>query len=428
VPTDRAPNGSAAGIEGRDQTNVTTPPLLLTHIGELLTLPASGGLGLIHHAAVLIENGRVVFAGHEKDLTTTDLPERVERIDVGGALVTPGLVEPHAHPIFAGSRAVEFDLRARGVSYQEIQARGGGILATVQATCEASDESLISSTIARIDRFVAHGTTTIEAKSGYALSVEGELRLLRLLREVARRHHARLSPTLLAHVPLPDIDRFRHLERLRRDAIPEAARAGLCEAVDVYCDVGAFTLAETQALLLEAKRAGLGLRVHAEQFTRTGAAELAASLGARSVEHLEELSDEAPAALARAGTVCNLLPGAALTLRLKFPDARRLFAAGCHVALGTDCNPGSSLSESQPLMMSLGCTQMGMSCEEAWIGVTRSAARAIGRPDVGHLEPGAHGDVVVWEAETHQEVIQHYGVNLASRVFIAGCQSSLNVR
>jgi imidazolonepropionase len=393
--------------------------LVVTGIGRLLTL-APPGLGEVARAALVIEGGRVVYAGPEAGLPTRSLPAGAVRLDAGGRLCAPGLVEPHAHPIFAGSRAAEFDLRARGKSYAEIQAAGGGILSTVRATREASDETLVDGVRARLDRFLRHGTTFVEAKSGYDLTIDGELRLLRLLERAGRGHAVGLSPTLLAHVPPPDGDRAAFVDAFCRRAIPEAARARLCEAVDVYCDEGSFTLDETRRILEAGRAAGLALRVHAEQFTHTGAAELAASLSARSVEHLEALSADAPAKLAAAGTVCNLLPGAALTLRLPWPDARRLLAAGCAVALGTDCNPGSSLTESQPLMMALACMQLGMSCEEAWLGVTRSAARAVGRADRGHLSPGARGDLVVWDTDEPDEVCQHYGVSLARTVVVGG--------
>jgi imidazolonepropionase len=375
----------------------------VVNIGELFT-----GKELLHQAQVSIRGGRVRYAG---------LPAKTERgvrqIDAEGQLVTPGLVEPHAHPIFAGSRANEFDLRAQGKSYLEIQQAGGGILSTVRATRAASDEELVAGVRARLDRFLAQGVTTVEAKSGYDLTAEGELRLLRLLGQV--RHSVALSPTLLAHVPEGDRD-----EQVRQlvAALPRAR--GLAEAVDVYCDAGAFTLDETRTILTAAKAHGFHLRAHAEQFTYTGAAELAAELGARSVEHLEQLSEAGVAALARAGTVCNLLPGAALTLRLPWPDARRLLAAGCRVALGTDCNPGSSLTESLPLMMSLACMQMGMSCLEAWRAVTIEAAHAVGRDDAGHLTPGARGDLVIWNGDDHRQIVQHYGVPHVRRVVVAG--------
>lgn len=375
-----------------------TRSIYIEDIGELLTcVPGDGPLGIVRDAVVLIEEGRVVYAGARD--AAAPLPDGVPRLSAHGRLVSPGLVEPHAHPIFGGSRAGEFAMRAGGATYLEIQQAGGGIRATMQATRAASDDELVATTRARLDRFLANGTTFVEAKSGYALSIEGELRLLRLLART--RHAVQLSPTLLAHVPPPDDDRETFVRRFREEAIPAAAREHLADAVDVYCDEGAFTLAETRAILEEARALGLALRVHAEQFTHTGAADLAAELGARSVEHLERPGDETPHKLAAAGTVVNLLPGAALTLRLPWPDARRLIAAGCTVALGTDCNPGSSLTESQPLMMSLAATQMGMSIEEVWLGVTRHAARAVARGDRGHLGRGAVGDLVVWNTDDH---------------------------
>ena len=391
--------------------------LCVTNIGELLTLAEESAdrLGLIRDAALVIEDGRVRFVGPMNELPSTDF----DVIDAHDALVTPGLVDPHAHPIFAGSRAHEFDLRAQGRSYGEIQAAGGGILATVRATNAATSDALLDGLHARLDRLLAHGVTCCEAKTGYALSLDGELRLLTLLGRA--RHPVRVSPTLLAHVLPPGLDeiaRANYVHQFAEELIPKAV--GLAEAVDVYCDAGAFTLDETRVILTAAKSHGFALRVHAEQFTHTGAAVLAAELGARSVEHLEQISDDAPARLAAAGTVCNLLPGAALTLRLPWPNARRFLDAGCTVALGTDCNPGSSLTENLPLMMSLACMQMGMSIAEAWRAVTASAARAIGRGDVGHLRPGARGDFVIWSCHDHREVAQHYGVNLVERVFVEG--------
>ncbi|HEX4460299.1 MAG TPA: imidazolonepropionase [Polyangia bacterium] len=391
--------------------------LVVTGIGELVTCRAendSDGLGLVHDAAVVVRGGRVVFAGAARDLPGG--LDDLLRLDARGRLVTPGLVDPHTHLVFAGSRAHEFDLRNQGKSYLEIQAAGGGILATVTATRAASLDALQAAALARLDRFVGHGVTVVEAKTGYDLTLAGEQRLLDATAGLRPRHAVDLSPTLLAHVP-PQGDRDDYVRGFCESLIPSASDA---EAVDVYCDAGAFTLAETRRILEAAKRAGKRLRVHAEQFTNTGAAELAAELGAASVEHLEQLSDGAPAKLAAAGVVCNLLPGAALTLRLPWPDAGKLYAAGCVVALGTDCNPGSSLSESQPLMMSLACTQMGLTAAQAWRGVTRAAAQALGRGDSGRLVAGARGDLVVWDADDHRQVPQHLGATLAADVVIRG--------
>ncbi len=390
--------------------------IVVDHIGELIT--ASGGIGLAHDAAVVIVDGRVVFAGprgqapHVADAAC---------IDAGGRLASPGLVEPHSHLVFAGSRAHEFDLRAQGKSYLQIQAAGGGIASSVRATTTASSESLLHSALARLDEFLLTGATTVEAKTGYALTIDGELRLLDILRQAQQQHLVDLSPTLLAHVPPLGVDAQERAEYVRRfcaEAIVQAR--DVAEAVDVYCDEGAFTLDEALTILRAGQAAGLALRAHAEQFSYTGIAERAAELGARSVEHLELLGPSAPALLKQSGTVCNLLPGAVLTCRLPWPDARRLIDAGCTVALGTDCNPGSSLSESQALMMSLACMQMGLSCAEAWLGVTRHAALAVGRRDAGFLAPGARGDLVLWDADDYRQVAQHFGANLARTVIVAG--------
>jgi imidazolonepropionase len=395
--------------------------LVVDNIGELLTAAGSGDgaaaeLGIVRDAAVVLRNGRVAFAGPRAELPR-DLGDDV--LDAGGRLVSPGLVDPHTHLVFAGSRASEFDLRNQGKSYLEIQEAGGGILSTVAATRAASDAELVAGAVARLDRFLAQGVTVVEAKTGYELTIEGERRLLAAIQAVREAHVIDVSPTLLAHVPPPNAtagDRALFVRAFADELIPTTN----AEAVDVYCDAGAFTLDETRLILEAAKKYGKRLRVHAEQFTRTGAAELAAELGAASVEHLEQLSDAAPARLAAAGVVCNLLPGAALTLKLPWPDARKLLAAGCTVALGTDCNPGSSLTEALPLMMTLACTQMGLSAAEAWLGVTRAAARAVGRPDAGQLVAGARGDLVIWDADDHRQVPQHFGVPLVRTTVVRG--------
>jgi imidazolonepropionase len=410
--------------------------LILRDIAELVTLSGPDGvppdpaaaelqLGLVKDAAVVVVDGRIVFAGPKKDAPTIEqlgaLSPPIIEESAGGRLVSPGLIDPHTHLIWAGERSLEFDLRNLGTSYQEIQRRGGGILSTVTATAQASDEALIAGMRVRLSRALSQGVTLCEVKTGYGLHPQPELRLLRLIHEAARGHAVAVSSTFLCHVPPAELtvgERPGFIAALRA-ALDDAAKAGAA-AVDVYCDAGAFTLAETESLLNGGRAAGLRLRCHAEQFTYTGAAELASRLGAASVEHLEEIDDHGIAALAHAGVVANLLPGAALTLRLRWPDGRRLLRAGVRVALGTDCNPGSCHSESLPLMMTLGCTQMGLSAAEAWLGVTRHAARALGAKDAGCLTPGARGDLVVWEAERYREVCQHFGAPLVSRVFRAG--------
>lgn len=407
--------------------------LVLRDIGELLTLlpggpgdsPAEQALGRVHDAAVVVVDGVVVYAGPAAGAPGVGVlagsAGPVLELSAGGRLVSPGLRDPHTHPIWAGERSLEFDLRNQGRSYAEIQRAGGGILATVAATAAAGEDELLSRAGGVLRRLLRHGVTACEGKTGYGLWPAAELRLLDLL--VRAPGPVQVSPTFLCHVPPPGLsagERARLVEDLAAALGPARQRGA--QAVDVYCDQGAFDLAETERLLRAGQAAGLRLRCHAEQFSYTGAAALAASLGAASVEHLEELDDAGVEALALAGTVANLLPGAALTLRLRWPDGRRLIDRGVIVALGTDSNPGSSLTESQPLMMSLACTQMGLSCAEAWLGVTAHAHRAIagkGAPAL-RLAAGAAADFVVWEADGYRQVCQHLGADLVREVYVGG--------
>lgn len=421
--------------------------LVLRDIGELLTLngpdallaardtdaktaavAAEAALGVVREATVVLVAGRVHYAGPAADAPSVrELPGEVRVCSAGGRLVSPGLVDAHTHLLFAGERSREFDLRNLGAGYAELQQAGGGILSTVRATAAASDETLGALLRGRLRRALAQGTTLCEVKTGYGLQPAAELRLLALISRAAQEASAQqlpaVSPTLLCHVPPRELGgpetpaRRQLVHELAAAAGPAAA--GGAQALDVYCDQGAFTLAETDQLLRAGRAAGLLLRCHAEQFTYTGVAERAAALGAASVEHLEQIDEAGVRALAAAGVVANLLPGAALTLRLPWPDARRLVRAGVAVALASDCNPGTSLSESLPLMMTLGCTQLGLSCAEAWLGVTRYAARAL-RKDAGRLASGSRGDLVVWDAEHYRQLCQHMGVPLAAAVYRDG--------
>lgn len=421
--------------------------LVLQDIGELLTLTgpdtlpiargaqpaaavaaAEAALGVVHDATVVLSAGQILYAGPAAFAPLPrELPGEVTVRSAGGRLVSPGLVDAHTHLLFAGERSREFDLRNLGAGYVAIQQAGGGILATVRATAAASDQVLCDLLRARLRRALLLGTTLCEVKTGYGLWPAAELRLLALIKNTATSPGSELlpevAPTLLCHVPPKELggpetpDRQRFIHGLGA-AASLAAGAG-AQALDVYCDQGAFTLAEADQLLRAGRAAGLILHCHAEQFTFTGVAARAAELGAASVEHLEHLDEAGVRALAAAGVVANLLPGAALTLRLPWPDARRLIHGGVAVALSTDCNPGTSHSESLPLMMTLACTQLGLSCAEAWLGVTRYAARAL-RHDAGQLAPGSRGDLVVWEAEHYRQLCQHMGVPLAAAVFCSG--------
>lgn len=377
-------------------------------------------LGLVPGATVVLDGDQVV------DVLTGARAAAVaigpDDVDAGGRLVTPGLIDCHTHPIFAGDRSGEFALRARGASYLEIAASGGGIVATTAPTRAASDDALAAGVRDRLAQLAAGGVTTVEAKSGYDLRPDGELRLLRVLRDVAATAPVRLEPTLLCHLVPTERrpDRTAYVAELVHELVPAAAREGLATSVDVYCDEGAFTLQEASAIWRAAVGAGLAVRGHVGQFTDVGAAEVLAGLGACSADHLEQVSAAGIAALAAAGTVAVMLPGACVQLRLPVPPVAALRAAGVAMAVATDVNPGSSYGESLALQMWLATTHFGMTVEEAWLGVTANAARALGRTDLGQLRAGARADLVLWDAETPAEVPYRYGRNLATTVVRAG--------
>jgi imidazolonepropionase len=396
--------------------------LVIRNIGQLLTCTPDGAgpLGLREGVVVAVAAGTVCYVGPEEGLPVA--AEDAAVIDAEGGLVTPGLVEPHAHPVFAGDRAAEFAMRIEGRTYLEIQAAGGGIYATVRATRGASDAELLAGARQRLMRLLRMGVTTCEAKSGYALDVAGELRLLGLIKQLAREGPWDLSPTLLVHA-LPEDrreDRAGYVDEVCRDLVPRAAREGLCESVDVFCDRGAFTIEETRRILAAARAAGLMTRLHADQLACTGAAALAAEAGARSADHLERIDEAGIAALARARTTAVLLPGAALCLHDPWPPARALLDAGVPVALGTDLNPGSSMTESTPLMMSLACTALRMRVEEAWLAVTRVPAESLERRDAGRVACGGRADLVVWSCADYRHVPYHLGANHVRTVLCGG--------
>jgi imidazolonepropionase len=371
---------------------------------------------------VCLGGGRVRWVGARADLPADVDRRRAHRVDAGGCLVTPGLVDPHAHPLFAGSRAGEFAQRAAGQSYPSIAAAGGGIAATLGPTRAAGVDEHVRLTAARMARALAHGTTTCEAKSGYALTVEGELALLEAAAVVDAIQPVDLVPTCLIHVVPPEHvnDREAFVAEMTGALIPEAGRRRSATSVDVYCDDGAFTLAETRRILQAAHAADLAVRGHVGQFEDLGGAELLAELGALSADHLENVSAAGIAALAAHGVVGVMLPGACVQLGMAPPPVAALRDAGVALAIGTDLNPGTSMSESLPLQMWLATTHYHMTVDEAWLGVTRHAAAAVGRHDTGRLAPGARGDLVLWDAETPAEIPYHYGVNLVREVIKAG--------
>lgn len=371
-------------------------------------------LEVLSAAVVRCEEGRITFVGEESEHDAR-FQAADQVLEAEGGCVLPGFVDPHTHPVWAGSREEEFDRRLRGESYMEIARSGGGINCTVRATRAASQEALLGDTVARLDRFLRHGTTTIEAKSGYGLDLETEVRILEVIRQADLEHPVDLHPTCLAAHEVPPeyrADPEIWVRRLIDEIHPEIARRGLAEAVDVFCEEGVFDLDQTRRLLTDADAMGWRIHLHADELTPLGGAELAVEMGALSADHLMCVTPEGIAALAQSDTVAVLLPGTSFFLRTEWAPARSLVDAGCAVALATDCNPGSSPTESLPMILALACLGMGMGVAEAISAVTLNAAAAIGLADeLGSIEVGKRADLVVLEAPSYHHVVYHYGVN-----------------
>lgn len=368
--------------------HASSGPCLVTGVSELYT-----PYERVEDAAFVVAGGAFGWVGREADAP----PEAaaLPRVDLGGRGVLPGLVDCHTHLVWAGSRVGEYVLRARGASYEALLAAGGGIHATVRATRAAPSELLHELARRRADAFLRGGVTTLEVKSGYGLTTDEELRQLEVARRLGDAGPQRVTTTLLAHVPDPAVDRAYHLDRFVSETVPEAARRGLADAVDVFVDRGAFTLDEARRVLEAGLAAGLHVKAHAEQLSNTGAARLVAELGGASADHLERATDEDLAALAAAGTVAVVLPGAAAVLGAGLPAAERFRAAGVKVAVASDHNPGSSPLFGLLPALQLAVSLYGFTAEEALLGATANAADALRLAGVGRIRPGAPADFVV---------------------------------
>ena len=381
-----------------------------------------GEIRRIAHAAIRAENGRFVFAGAEAEYAREFGIRKADvSIDAAGRAVVPGFVDAHTHPVWLGDRGAEIGRRLAGESYATIAAEGGGINATVRATRAGSDADLSAAVRARLRAMVAHGTTTAEAKSGYGLTVKDEIRALELLRALgADPELPRLVPTVLAaHEVPPEFrdDRAEWVRLVAEEIVPRAAREGLARYADVFCERGVFTVEESRTILESARRAGLGLRVHADELALSGGARLAAELRAASADHLLFIGAEEIAALAAAGTVAVVLPGTAWWMRSRRAPARDLIAAGVPVAIASDANPGTCFTESLPAVAAHACLDSGLSVEETLTGMTLNAAASLGlAAEVGSIEPGKRADLVVLDAPDDRHLVYHWGVNLAATV------------
>jgi imidazolonepropionase len=382
--------------------------------------PGEGPLGIVEDAAIAVAGAEIVYVGAEAGLPPPAPGSRPLELDARGMLVTPGYIEPHSHLLFAGDRSSEFAQRLSGATYQQIGAAGGGIRATVRATRAASDEELVLSAKARMRRLAAEGITTVEVKTGYGLSVEQELRLLRLIGKAAEGAPCEVVPTLLAlHAVPEELDRAAWVRAVADELTPAAARAG-ARGCDAFCEEGAFTADECRTALEAGAREGLVPHLHADQLSAGGGAELAAELGCASADHLERASPAGIAALARAGTVATLLPLAAWFLREPRPAlAAPFLAASVPVALGGNLNPGSQRIEGHSFLLSAGCLLAGLSPAQALWACTAGAARALRLADRGMLRTGMRADMVIHSVRDPAHLASHAGVAHA-RIVIRG--------
>ena len=378
-------------------------------------------LGVIEHGLIAARDGSIVFAGARSDFPSD--ADAAERIDCAGRWVTPGLVDCHTHLVFGGNRAHEFELRLKGASYEEIARAGGGIVSTVAATRGASEAELVADALPRLDALIGEGTTTVEIKSGYGLNTETEMRQLSAARSLGRSRTVAIRTSFLgAHALPPEAggDKDRYIDLVCREMLPAMARAGLADAVDAFMEGIAFSRDQTVRVFQAAKAQGLPVKLHADQLSNLGGAALAAEFSALSADHLEHTDGAGVAAMAEAGTVAVLLPGAFYFIRETQKPPVELFRAhGVNMALATDCNPGSSPLTSLLLAMNMGATLFRMTVAECLAGVTREGARALGiLGETGTLEPGKWCDLAIWDIDRPAELVYRIGFNpLHSRVW-----------
>jgi len=379
---------------------------------RLATLaPDRPGIGVIERGAIAAQDGRIAFVG-----AMTDLPsgwDARQRVTLDGRWVTPGLIDCHTHLVYAGDRAHEFELRLAGASYEEIARAGGGIVSTVKATRAASEEELVAQSLPRLDALIAEGVTTIEIKSGYGLDRENETKQLRAARRLGHERDVDVVTTFLgAHALPPEAtDKDKFIDGVIAMILP-LAQEKLADAVDAFCEDIAFSPAQTARVFAAARAAGLPVKLHADQLSNLHGARLAAEHGALSADHLEYTDEDGAAAMARAGTVAVLLPGAFYVLREKqLPPVDAFRKHNVPLALATDSNPGTSPVTSLLLTMNMAATLFRLTVDECLAGVTRNAARALGRSDIGTLEPGKWCDLAIWDIERPAELVYRIGFN-----------------
>jgi len=411
--------------------------LIVTNIGELVTLrsafsgPRAGKyqseLGIVRKAAIAISGNLILAVGPEKDLfrqVKKDVKTRM--IDANGRVATPGLVDPHTHLVFAGNRANEFEMRINGKSYQQIAKAGGGIKSSVKALKRASKKELVESSWKKLDRMVEYGSTTVEIKSGYGLTLKDEIKILEVVKELRRKYpKASVIPTFLgAHALAEEYKgkRKEYINLICQKMIPEVAKKRLAEFCDVFCEKGYFTPEESRRILETGKTYGLKPKIHADEFASSGGSEVAAAVKAVSADHLMFATVANIEKMKKAGVVAVLLPGTSFFVgSRKYAPAREMIQRGLAVALATDFNPGSNMTESMQITMTIACLQLKMTPAEVLVASTINAAYALDRGEqMGSIEPNKKGDLLLWEVEDYREIAYHYGVNLVETVIKDG--------
>ncbi|HEX3436238.1 MAG TPA: imidazolonepropionase [Pseudacidobacterium sp.] len=409
--------------------------LLVTNCSQLVTLagparprvgPELRELSIVEDGTMFVQDRHIVAVGPRSEIESLATGD-TETIDAGGRVVMPGFVDAHTHLVFAGNRADEFEMRSAGMTYQQIAERGGGIRSTVRRTRAATQDELVIAGKKHADWFLQGGTTTVEAKSGYGLTVDDELKLLRAVRTISQTTSLRCISTFLGAHEIPDEYKRRpddYVDVIVNEMLPLVAKEHLAEFCDVFCEAKVFSVRQAERVLTAAKQHGLGLRVHADQFTSSGAVELAAALNAKTVDHLEQTTTESIALMKKAGVQPVLLPGSVYAIgSQKYAPARAMIEAGLPVVIATDFNPGSSPTASMPMILSLACTQMKMTPAEAVTAATVNAAWSLNRGhDIGSLEPGKIADFVVHDVEDYRELAYFFGGHRAHAVFVAGAK------
>jgi imidazolonepropionase len=409
------------------------PSIALLHASQLVTLAGRprarrgkelSELGIIPDGAFVAAGGKITYVGKSAEIEKL-CDGATEVIDARGCLVLPGFVDAHTHLVFAGNRLDDFEARARGETYEQIAKRGGGIQTTVRATRAASEDELYAIAKKRASWFLRNGTTTVEAKSGYGLTLEDELKILRVIQRVGKETPLETVPTFLgAHAVPAEFreDRAGYISLIIEEMLPRIAREKLAEYCDIFCERDYFDVEDARRILTAAKQHGLKLRMHVDQLTNGGGAKLAAELGATTADHLEQTAADGISVLAKANVQPVLLPGSVYTLgSKKYPDARAMIDAGLAVVLATDFNPGSSPSPSMPMMLSLAVTQMRMSPAEAVAAATVNAAASLNRVDeIGSLEVGKLANFAICDCEDYRELAYWFGVSLVRDVFVRG--------